>query len=259
MNNASLVLLQIEDGIALLTLNNPARMNAVDQHMARALAACVQTIATSQTARVVILRAAGHAFCAGGDIAAMQARRGDLHGFITETIDPFHEAILGLRRLRAPVIACVQGAAAGGGFSLAMACDIVLAATSARFVVAYPKLGAPADGGLSFSLVQRLGAVRGFEALTIGGSYDAPRALELALVNAVANDADLEATALEWARRLLALAPQSLSELKSLVAAQSTDAFAEHLMREKAAFLRCVAAPEFLARVDAFIQKTRPA
>ena len=71
MSNASPVLLQIEDGIALLTLNNPGRMNAVDQHMARALAVCVHTIATSQTVRVVILRAAGHAFCAGGDIALL--------------------------------------------------------------------------------------------------------------------------------------------------------------------------------------------
>lgn len=88
-------------------------------------------------------------------MAAMHAHRDDLPGFIEKTINSFHACVLGLQRLRMPVIACVHGALAGCGFSLAMACNFVVAARSARFVVAYPKPGAPADGGLSFFMVQQ--------------------------------------------------------------------------------------------------------
>ena len=259
MKDTDLVLSTLHNGIATLVLNKPSRMNAIDPDMAHALSDAVQQIADEGAARVVLLRGAGSAFCAGGDISAMEASQHDLPGFIERTIEPFHAAVLGLRRLPMPVMACVHGAAAGGGFSLALACDMVLAASSARFVVAYPKLGAPADGGLSFSLTQRLGPVRGFEMLTIGSACDARQALALNLVNGVVDDDDLETAANEWARKLMALTPQSLQELKGLVAAQSIDAFAAHLVREKAAFLRCAATPEFAARVTAFIQKSRPA
>jgi 2-(1,2-epoxy-1,2-dihydrophenyl)acetyl-CoA isomerase len=155
-------------------------------------------------------------------------------------------------------MASVHGALAGGGFSLAMACDFVVAARSARFVVAYPKLGAPADGGLSFFMVQRLGSARGLEALTTGGKFMAEQALQLGLINRVADDGLIEQETAQWIADLLALPDQSLRELKQLVAAQSAAGLEAHLDREKAAFLRCAATPDFAARVAAFAQK-RPA
>lgn len=241
--------------VVTLTLNRPDRLNALDPEMAGVLRGAIEDVAKNSSARVVVLRGEGKAFCAGGDVGAMQAHRDDLPAFIEKTITPFHACILGLQRLPMPVIACAHGALAGGGFSLAMACDFVVTAHSARFVVAYPKLGAPADGGLSFFLVQRLGAARGLEALTTGGQFDAESALRLGLVNRVVDDERLTQETDQWVAEMLALSVQSLRELKSLVAAQSNAALEAHLEREKAAFLRCAATPDFAARVAAFAQK----
>jgi len=255
MSGEASVLSSQQGMVVTLTLNRPALLNALDSEMAEVLRDAIKTVASNASARVLVLRGNGRSFCGGGDVAAMHAHRHDLPTFIEKTIDPFHACVLGLQRLPMPVIACAHGALAGGGFSLAMACDFVVAARSARFVVAYPKLGAPADGGLSFFLVSRLGSARGLEALTTGGQFTAAEALQLGLINRVADDDDLERATGEWVSQLLALAPQSLRELKGLVAAQSADALEAHLNREKAAFLRCAATPEFAARVAAFADK----
>lgn len=252
LSGAACVLSSQQGAVVTLTLNRPDRLNALDSEMATVLREAIADVHSNASARVLVLRGEGRSFCAGGDVAAMHAHRDDLPAFIENTIDPFHSCVLGLQRLPMPVIACANGALAGGGLSLAMACDFVVAARSARFVVAYPKLGAPADGGLSFFMVRRLGSARGLEALTTGGQFTAEQALQLGLVNRVADDADLQTSTAQWVAQLLALTPQSLRELKGLVAAQSSDALEVHLAREKAAFLRCAATPDFAARVAAF-------
>jgi 2-(1,2-epoxy-1,2-dihydrophenyl)acetyl-CoA isomerase len=168
MNGATSVLSTQQGAVVTLTLNRPDRMNALDSEMAIVLRDAIEAVGRNTSARVLVLRGEGRSFCAGGDVAAMHAHRDDLPDFIEKTITPFHECVLGLQGLRMPVIACAHGALAGGGFSLAMACDFVVAARSARFVVAYPKLGAPADGGLSFFMVHKLGSSRGLEHLTKG-------------------------------------------------------------------------------------------
>ncbi len=255
MNNEPSVRSVQHGTVVTLTLNRPDRLNALDSEMAGALLDAVEKIEGNAAVRVVVLRGEGRSFCAGGDVAAMHTHRDNLPAFIKKTIDPFHACILSLQRLRKPVVACVHGALAGGGFSLAMACDFVVAARNARFVVAYPKLGAPADGGLSFFLVQRLGSARGLEALTTGGQFSAEQALQLGLVNRLASEDSLQQVTEQWVGEMLALPEQSLLELKGLVAAQSAIALEAHLQREKDAFLRCAATPDFAARVAAFAQK----
>lgn len=255
MSSASPVLTSQQGAVVTLTLNRPERLNALDSEMAGVLRDAIEEVSRNASARVLVLRGEGRSFCAGGDVAAMHAHREDLLEFIEKTITPFHACVLGLQRLPMPVIACAQGALAGGGFSLAMACDFVVAARSARFVVAYPKLGAPADGGLSFFMVHKLGSSRGLEALTTGGQFTAGEALQLGLINRVADDENLQQATDQWVAELLAVAPQSLKELKGLVAAQSASLLETHLDREKAAFLRCAATPDFAARVAAFAQK----
>jgi 2-(1,2-epoxy-1,2-dihydrophenyl)acetyl-CoA isomerase len=257
VSGADSILYSQQGSVVTLSMNRPDRMNALDSDMAGALRDAIDAVESNASARLLVLRGEGRSFCAGGDVAAMHAHRDDLREFIEKTINPFHACVLRLRRLRIPVMACAHGALAGGGFSLAMACDFVVAARSARFVVAYPKLGAPCDGGLSFFMVQRLGTARGLEALTTGGQFTADQALQLGLVNRVADDADLQLATDQWVAELLALAPQSLSELKGLVAAQSAGALEAHLDREKAAFLRCAATPDFAARVAAFAEKAQ--
>ena len=255
MSSASLVLSSQQGAVVTLTLNRPERMNALDSEMAGVLRDAIEAVSRNTSARVLVLRGEGRSFCAGGDVAAMHAHSDDLPGFIERTVTPFHACVLGLHRLPMPVIACAHGALAGGGFSLAMACDFVVAARSARFVVAYPKLGASADGGLSFFMVHKLGSSRGLEALTTGGQFTAGEALQLGRINRVADDENLQQATDQWVAELLAVAPQSLKELKGLVAAQSASALEAHLDREEAAFLRCAATPDFAARVAAFAQK----
>jgi 2-(1,2-epoxy-1,2-dihydrophenyl)acetyl-CoA isomerase len=255
MSDEASILFSQQGAVVTLTLNRPARLNALDSAMAEVLRGAIDAVVSNASARVLVLRGNGPSFCGGGDVTAMHANRHDLPSFIEQTITPFHACVLGLARLPMPVIACAHGALAGGGFSLAMACDFVVAARSARFVVAYPKLGAPADGGLSFFLVNRLGKARGLEALTTGGQFTSEQALQLGLVNRVVDDDDLQQATNAWVSELLALAPQSLRELKGLVAAQSVEALSSHLNCEKAAFLRCAATPEFAARVAAFAGK----
>ncbi|CAN5919356.1 enoyl-CoA hydratase-related protein [soil metagenome] len=266
MNDASPVLLESDGEVITITLNRPDSLNSLDYPMALALRNAIDQAAeqvagqSSKTrARVVVLRGAGTSFCGGGDVAAMHEHRDDLPAFIDRMIDAFHGSVLALARLQVPVVASVRGAVAGGGFSLALACDLVIAARNTRFVVAYPKLGAPADGGLSFQLTQRLGPMQGFETLNLHGTLAAEKALSLRLINRIVDDDSADAEAQAWARDLAAMAEQSVNELKGLVTAQSYAALQAHLAREKAAFLRCAATPDFVARVAAFVAKQRGA
>ena len=259
MKNEHSVLVESRDEVITITLNRPESLNALDHPMALALHRAVETAAAVPGGRVVVLRGSGKSFCGGGDVLAMHSHRADLPGFIDAMIDAFHAGIMALRRLPIPVIASVQGAVAGGGFSLALACDLVVAARQARFVVAYPRLGVPADGGLSFQLAQRLGPMQGFEMLTLHGSLSAEKALSLGLVNRIVDAPTADAEAYAWARELVAMPVQSVNELKQLVAVQSLNALEAHLAHEKAAFLRCAANPDFAMRVASFVEKTRGA
>lgn len=256
MKDANPVLLESSGEVITITLNRPDAMNAIDIPMAVALCSAIDE-AASMPARVVLLRGAGGSFCAGGDVAAMHAHRDDLAGFLERLIGAVHDSVMALSRLPIPVIASVHGAVAGAGFSLALACDLVIAARSTRFVVAYPKLGAPADGGLSFQLTQRLGPKLGYETLALHGSLNAEKALALQLINRIADADNADAEALLWARELIAVPAQSVNELKQLVAAQSRDALEQHLAREKAAFLRCADSAYFAARTTQFVARQR--
>ena len=256
MNDEPPVRVGVERGIVTITLNRPAALNALDHPTALALHDAIAGVAHIDDARAVVLCGAGRSFCCGGDLAAMHAHRDDLPGFIARMIDTFHASVMALNRLHLPVVASVHGAVAGGGISLALACDLVVAARNTRFVVAYPQLGAPADGGLTFRLTQRLGAARALEVLALQGSVDAQLAHSLGLVNAVVDADTAHAEALRWAQQLAALPPQSAIELKQLVAVQGHDALQAHLAREKAAFLRCAATPDFAQRVQAFASRS---
>ncbi len=259
MNDQLPVLVESQGEVITITLNRPESFNAIDYPTALALRSAIDSVAAIPGGRVVVLRGAGKSFCGGGDVLAMHANRANLPGFIDQMIDAFHASVMALSRLPMPVIASVHGAVAGGGFSLALACDLIVAVRAARFVVAYPHLGAPADGGLSFQLTQRLGRVQGFEALTLHGNLSAEKALSLGLVNRLVDAESADAEAYAWARELVALPVQAVNELKELVAVQSRDALEAHLAREKAAFLRCATTPDFTARVAAFAGKQRGA
>ena len=255
MNNDQAVRVDFDREVATIRLQRPHSLNALDYAAIESLRLAIDRAIATPGARAIVLRGEGRSFCGGGDVAAMHAHRAELPSFIGRMIDSFHASVMTLSRADLPVIASVHGAVAGGGISLALACDMVLAARNTRFVTAYAQLGGSADGGLSFRLTQRIGASRAFELLTLNSTFTAEEAQALGFVNRVvdAESADEEANA--WARRLAAMPRQSIAELKQLTAVQVRDALQAHLDREKAAFIRCAETDDFANRVAAFASR----
>src|SRR5262249_39914825 len=146
------------------------------------------------------------------------------------------------------------GAAAGGGFSLALACDQLVAGRGARFVTAYPALGTSSDGGLSWYLAKRLGAMRALE-IALGGALSAEQARALGPVGRGVGDAQLEAETLAYARHIAQMAPQSVRAFKRLINAAEDAEFEAQLARERENFLGCARTQDFRDRVTAFLNK----
>ncbi|QBR03514.1 enoyl-CoA hydratase/isomerase family protein [Paraburkholderia pallida] len=244
------------DEIAVITLSNDAEANAIDLAFCEGLLNALETIQTSAKHRVAVIRATGRIFSAGGNLAQILAGLERSDTFLATLIGELHAAILAIRRLPIPVIASVQGAAAGAGFSLAMACDFAVASTSARFVVGYGALGTSSDGGLSWHLTRRLGPAQALELMLARGALSADEAAALRLVQALAEPHALEEETLAMARKVAALPPAAVREMKQLVGLAAGDGLEQHLENEKQAFLRCASTSEFARRVAAFVGRS---
>lgn len=251
------VKIERDEGIVYLTMDALPRPSTVDVFLCESLISALAEIARTPSDRVVVLRGAGSVFSAGGNLLYIADTLADPQTLLGPLIDRFHQAVLALARLPQPVIASVHGAAAGAGFSLAMACDTVVAARSARFVVGYPKIGASCDGGLSFQLVRRLGRQRAFNAFLLTETLDSETAFDWGLVDVVADDAELAAQTRATALQLAAHPVQAVAEIKALVRQAAEQEFEAHLQREKSAFLRCAATEDFSQLVAAFNSRSK--
>ncbi|MEQ5840104.1 enoyl-CoA hydratase/isomerase family protein [Paraburkholderia acidicola] len=242
--------------VAIVTMYNDEQANTIDMPFCEGLLRTLDEIKGAQRYKAVILRAEGSLFSAGGDLAQILERldRGTEH--LEALIDAFHAVILAIRRLPLPVIASVQGPAAGAGFSLAMTCDAVVAVNSAKFVVGYPKLGTSSDGGLSFQLTRRLGAARALDIFLRKEPVSACEGELLGLVQYVTEAASLDDTTLDLAKMMSTYASTAVTEIKSLIGTLSDDGLEQHLEREKKAFLRCASTVEFRASVVHFVQQS---
>ena len=178
------VLFEIRDNIAHVTLNRPHAGNALDLAMAQELAAASLECESNRDVRAVLLSGAGNSFCVGGDVKAFAVQK-DLPRYLREITSHLHLAVSRLARLDAPVIAAVQGAAAGGGFSLAISCDLVLAAESATFLMAYSKIGMAPDGGSTYFLPRLVGFKRAMELTLTNRVLSAGEACEWGMVTEV--------------------------------------------------------------------------
>jgi len=197
------VQLAVENGVALLTLNRPMVLNAVDIALAEALDAAVCRIEQAGEARAILLMGAGRAFCAGGDVSKFDGR--EPHATVAaRTIAAFHPAILNLASSRLPTIAAVHGAVAGAGISLMLACDFVVAASNTRFTLAYPKIGATIDGGASWFLPRLVGLRKAKELALLSETIDSATALTLGLLNRVVELGALPNVARSFASQIAA-------------------------------------------------------
>jgi len=218
--------------------------------------------AEDRTARVVLLRGAGTHFCAGGDVTMfaelIHLDPEERHKALYQIVDLLHPLLVRLRHMPKPVLAAVQGAAAGFGLSLVLAADLALAAEDAVFTSGYIHLGTSPDGGMTATLGRIVGLKQAAELMLLGDRFDARRALELGLVNRVVPADALAAEAIALATRLAAGPSYAYGRTKALLQATLGDAFDAQLRRETESFALCAATEDFAEGVRAFLEK-RPA
>jgi 2-(1,2-epoxy-1,2-dihydrophenyl)acetyl-CoA isomerase len=192
-----------EGAVATLTLNRPEALNAWNEQLAGELDRAVAEIASDDAVRALMITGRGRAFCAGADVREGFPPTADGHWDVhTRLVGPHHRIIIGLREMRKPVIAAVNGPAAGIGCSLALACDLVLAAESAYFMLAFVNIGLAPDGGASAFVPLRAGLGRATEMAFLGEPVAARTALEWGLANEVVADEELAARAAALSARL---------------------------------------------------------
>ena len=250
-------------GVFEIRLNRPERLNAVDRETIAALAAAAADAAEDGDARVVLLRGEGTHFCAGGDITMFgelirlppDDRRRELY----QTVDALHPLLVQLRHMPKPVIAAVQGAAAGFGLSLVLAADLALAAEDAVFTCGYIHLGTSPDGAMTAILPAVVGLKQASELMLLGERFDAARALALGIINRVVPADVLMAETEALAERLAAGPGEAYARTKALIQASLGDTFDAQLRREAENFAACAASGDFAEGVRAFLEKRRPA
>lgn len=258
--NYETIQLEIRDAVAILTLNRPSALNALTVTMGEEFRSAINE-ARERGARSIVVTGAGRAFCAGGDLREMQQmaeRSGRAEAFFDEPLRLLNECILLLRRTPLPVIAAVNGFASGGGCNLALACDIVLAAESARFNQAFVGVGLTPDCGGTFILPRLVGWRRATELMMTGEPVDARRALEMGMINRVVADEELMAEALALGARLAAAPTAAIGRIKELLEQSATNDYSAQLDLEHKAQLQSGQTKDFREGVAAFIEKRPP-
>jgi 2-(1,2-epoxy-1,2-dihydrophenyl)acetyl-CoA isomerase len=251
---------EMHGSICLLTLNRPDRLNALTVEVAHEFSAAVRE-ALEKGARVIVLTGAGRAFCAGGDLREMQeiaGREGRVEAFFDEPLQILNEAILLIRRTPVPFIAAVNGVASGGGCNLALACDLVVAAESAKFNQAFIKIGLVPDCGGTFMLPRLVGLKRAAEMMFTGDLITAQRAAEMGMINSVAADGELMSQVMAMAEKLAHAPTAAIGQIKQLLEASALNDYGSQLDLERQAQIQAGQTKDFTEGVSAFLEKRPP-
>jgi enoyl-CoA hydratase/carnithine racemase len=251
----------VEDSVATLTLARPEARNAIDPQLGEDLRAAAAWLSQRAPVRAAVLTGAGPAFCAGGDIAwfaeTMAGGQDLLVDEVRRTADVLHQAVVDFSRVPFPTIAAVNGPAIGAGFSLALMCDIRLAAKGAVLSCGYSRIAATPDGGMTYFLPRILGAARATQLLFEDPELSASDAHRLGLVSEVVAAEELLDAARAFAARL-AEQPARYLRFSKLLVEESRDAgLAEHLQRERHAIADSMATAETRERIEAFVARKR--
>jgi len=241
--------LDIRAGVATLTLSRAQQHNVIDAEWIDTLQRHVDLLQTHDDLRCVLLQAQGSMFCVGADVKDMAAHATRLESHIDALIRPAHRAVLGLSSLPVPVVCRLCGTAAGGGASLALACDVIVAARSARLVFAYPQLGTTSDMGLSHALRARLGSKRALSVFLLSDRIDMAQAHQLGLVDVVVDDVDVTDAVQGIVQRLSTVAAGAAKALFLHDAPADLEA---QLERERHTFMQCARTQAFRESVRAF-------
>ncbi|MGH8641550.1 MAG: enoyl-CoA hydratase/isomerase family protein [Burkholderiales bacterium] len=252
------VIYSVSDGVATILLNRPAVMNALDGETIVQLRAACERAEQDAAARAVVLRGAGPAFLAGGDVSFFRTNLARMPELVRQGGAELHHAILALRRAPKPVLASVHGTVAGAGVSLMAAADLALAAEGTKFMLAYSRIGTSPDGGATYFLPRLVGSRKALELMLLSDVVDARDALRVGLVNWVVGPERLTAETEAMAHRLAQGATMAFAETKKLVNESHDQTLAAQLSAEVEAFARCAATRDFAEGVTAFVEKRKP-
>jgi 2-(1,2-epoxy-1,2-dihydrophenyl)acetyl-CoA isomerase len=251
----------IKDGVAVLTLNRPDRLNALSTAMLDAMLEALARLAEDGEVGAVVLTGAGRAFCAGGDVKAMAEGRefgGDTLEEKASALRSRMEVSRWLHEMPKPTIAMVRGAAAGAGLSLAMACDLRIVGDSARFAPAFARVGYSGDFGGSFFLTRLVGTAKARELYYTADILGAEQALALGLANRVVPEARLEEETMALARKLAAGPRVALRYMKRNMNAAESGSLKDLLDLEAWHHARCGMTEDHREAARAFVDKREP-
>jgi 2-(1,2-epoxy-1,2-dihydrophenyl)acetyl-CoA isomerase len=255
--------IEIDAEIGTLTLDRPEALNAMSPELISELTVAAAWLADRAPLRALIVTGAGRAFSAGGDVTwfrrGVESEEVDLPSEVRRGAEVLHQAIVDLRRVPYPVIAAINGAAAGAGFSLALGCDLRIASEQAMFVVAYGRIGASPDGGMTYYLPRVVGPARALRILLEDPMIPAAEALEQGIVDYVVPPDHLLDEARAKAEELAAKAPHYVRMSKRLVAESLTNSLTDHLQLERHGIADSMATEDLRAGVEAFFAGDEPA
>ena len=254
------VLVDVADGVATITLNRPEAMNSLDIATKVALRDAVHAVADDAGVRCVVLTGNGRAFCVGQDlkehITILQSGSSDV---LFSTVDEHYNPIVtALATMQKPVVAAVNGVAAGAGASLALACDLRIMADTAGFNFAFAGVALSCDTGSSWTLPRLVGREKALELLYFPSTVDAEESRRLGLAGRVVPAADLAATTSDLARRLASGPTVAYASIRSAVAYSAEHSFKESLAFESEMMTRTGATRDHSAAVESFVAKQKP-
>jgi 2-(1,2-epoxy-1,2-dihydrophenyl)acetyl-CoA isomerase len=247
------------EGIATLVMNRPERLNALNNELAMELNEALGRISGDETVRVVVIAGAGRAFCAGGDLGLIGKGR---ESGKTEDLEPLlrsgMQAVLKIRTMTQPVIAAINGPAAGAGMNIALAADIRIASDDATFGQNFAKVGLFPDFGGTYFLPQLVGVSKAAELFYTGEMIDAKTALRLGLVNHVVPPAQLEAEVRTMAMKIMQGPPVAIRAVKKALFGSEKKKLAEALEREVQEQMHCYLSADCTEGIRAFFEKRQP-
>ena len=253
-----LVRYDVKDGVARIRLNRADRLNALDFPLAEALLAALARAEHDGAVKAVTLTGEGRAFMAGGDLTVFHSDPDGAPHTASNLISLFHQIIRTIRRMKPPVICGVQGAVAGGGLGLALACDMVIAASDASFVPAYTRIGTSPDGGTTWSITRLIGTRRAMEWIMLGDPMNAADAKDIGLINRVVAADALDAEVDKIAQRVAAGPAFAFASVKRLVHQAPTVTFDIQIEAERDGFVAASSTADFREGIAAFFARRSP-
>lgn len=251
----------IEDGVARITINRPAAMNAVTTQMWAQMLEAMQGIEHDSTVRCVLIAGVGENFCSGGDVkefaSTLDMTASERAKFWVASAEITNNVFMTMERIPQPIVVSVRGMGAGGGMAIVAAADLAIASDTARFFAAQIKLGAIPDSGVSYNMVRSLGLKRAKQFGMLGDVMDAHAALSFGLVNWVVPDDELTARTDAILARLVRTPAKALALTKATFNNAWNESLGDHFAQEARDVGDCVRTDDFAARVRSFVERSR--